>query len=131
MSTEDPSDYPEDRTGDQLRRMAAGGVEMEAPRVVSFAHVISDPSAATEMARAAADLGYEVSEGWYPRGEMAAADEVFSSSSVKWISMLLSASSVRRKIPRITAESSTTMTRSAPVGAGDAESWFVAGSAIK
>ena len=60
MSTEDPADYPDDRTGDQLRHMAAAGAEMEAPRVVSFAHVISDPGAATEMARAAADLGYRV-----------------------------------------------------------------------
>jgi hypothetical protein len=60
MPHEDPADYPDDRNGVQLRQMAAAGAEIEKPRVVAFAHVISDPSAATEMARGAADLGYEV-----------------------------------------------------------------------
>ena len=33
--------------------------------------------------RLADDLGIEVEDGWYPRTEMAAAEEVFTSSSVR------------------------------------------------
>ena len=33
--------------------------------------------------RLADELGYEVEDGWYPRADMAAADEVFTSSSVR------------------------------------------------
>ena len=40
--------------------MAGAGVEIEQLRVISFAHVISDPSAATQMAREAAALDYDV-----------------------------------------------------------------------
>ena len=60
MLGDDPTDYPDDENGERLRRMDAAGIDLEKPQVVSFAYVISDPSAATMMARGAAELGYDV-----------------------------------------------------------------------
>ncbi len=60
MHDNDTADYPDDRNGDQLRDMEAAGIDLDRHRMVAFAHVISDPGAATQMAREAAALGYEV-----------------------------------------------------------------------
>ena len=44
--------------------------------------------------RLAAEAGYQVEEGWYPRADLAAADEAFSSSSVRELMPIVSLDAV-------------------------------------
>jgi 4-amino-4-deoxychorismate lyase len=85
------------RGADDAVFLAAGGTVLEGPVTNVWwrdGDVLSTPSldlgilagvTRAHLVRLAADLGYRVEEGWFPVARMAAADEAFSSSSVREI----------------------------------------------
>ncbi len=56
-----PSDFPDDDTGDALRRMFSSGDRLDIPRDVDFNVVFPTESSAAAFARYFAQAGYKVS----------------------------------------------------------------------